>query len=167
MSTQEHDGDSLTPISDDQLREYLLSRKVAEIPRGWIKPEVRDSWQRCLNANLDPNILPEVPSISAGELKELRQRHAQLNEIASVEVHNLYSQIAGSNFMVAFATSDAVILETIAGSSMQRLARRTGIVPGSQWAEQLRGTNGLGCAAFTQQHLAIMPRNTFLRTAAD
>jgi transcriptional regulator of acetoin/glycerol metabolism len=150
MAPREQEQRTLTPVSDDQVREYLVAGKISEIPMGRIRRQVRDSWQRCLDAKLDPNLLPDISAIPAAELKELREQHAKLNEIAKMEVRNLYSQIAGSNFMVAFATYDATILETIADPTFVRLARRTGIVPGSRWPERLRGTNALGCAAFTQ-----------------
>jgi transcriptional regulator of acetoin/glycerol metabolism len=155
MVPKEQAERDLVPVSDERVREYLLARKVSEIPTGWVKPEVRESWQRCLEANLDPDSPPDVPAISTGELKDLRERHAKLNEIARMEVLNLYSQIAGSNFMVAFATCDAVILETVADPSFLRSARRSGIVAGSQWEERLRGTNALGCVAATQHHAAV------------
>src|SRR5271154_7473848 len=92
MVPQEQQERDLAPVSDERVREYLLAGKVSEIPTGWVKPEVRESWQRCLEANLDPDSLPDVPSISAAELKDLRERHAELNEIARMEVHNLYAQ---------------------------------------------------------------------------
>jgi transcriptional regulator of acetoin/glycerol metabolism len=155
MAPQEEVGHNLLPVPDERAREYLLAKRVSEIPTEWIKPEVRESWQRCLDADLDPKTLPDVPAVSPGELKDLRDRHAKLNEIAKLEVQNLYSQISGSNFMVAFATYDAVILETVADPSFLRLARRSGIVAGSRWEERLRGTNALGCAAHAQQHSAV------------
>ncbi len=151
MAPREQEQRTLTPVSDDQVREYLFAGKISEIPTGWIKPEVRDSWQRCLDAKLDPDSLPDIPPISTTELRALRERHAKLTEIAKMEVRNLYSQIAGSNFMVAFATRDAIILETIADPSFLRLAQRSSIVAGSRWQERLRGTNALGCASFTQR----------------
>ncbi len=155
MVPQEQEERDLVAVSNERVREYLVAGKVSEIPVGWIKSQVRESWQRCLDASLDPDIPREVPIISAVELKEVREKHANLNEIARTEVHNLYSQIAGSNFMVAFATHDAVILETVADSSFLGFARRNGIVAGSRWEERLRGTNALGCAAFTQHHVAV------------
>src|SRR5262249_43077260 len=130
---------------------------------GLIKPEVRDSWQRCLDANLDPKSVPDIPPIARAELKELRERDATLNEIASIEVHNLFSQMAGSNFLVAFATRDAVILETVADPSFVAFARQTGIVAGSRWEERLRGTNALGCAALTQRHSTIRATEHFFK----
>jgi transcriptional regulator of acetoin/glycerol metabolism len=163
MAPHEQVECNLVPVPDERVREYLLAKKVSEIPHGWIKPEVRESWQRCLDANLDPEYLPDVPAMSAGELKDLREQHAKLNEIARMEVQNLYSQISGSNFMVAFATDDAVILETVADPSFRRLARRSGIVAGSRWEEQLRGTNALGCAAHTQHRSAVHATEHFFQ----
>jgi transcriptional regulator of acetoin/glycerol metabolism len=150
MPPREPRQPTLSLVSDDQVREFLLAGEISQIPQGWIKPEVRDSWQRCLEAKLDPSAKPEITMISTAELRELRERHAKLTEIARMEVRNLYSQIAGSNFMVAFATYDATILETIADPSFLPIARRNGIVAGSRWEEELRGTNALGCASFTQ-----------------
>src|SRR5262249_8158147 len=101
--------------------------------------------------------------IARAELKELRERDATLNEIASIEVHNLFSRMAGSNFLVAFATRDAVILETVADPSFVALARQTGIVAGSRWEERLRGTNALGCAALTQRNSTIRATEHFFK----
>jgi len=150
MSPQEQEQRRLVPVTDHQVREYLLSRQVREIPDGWIRPEVRDSWQRCLDAGFDPDFAPEVPLVSTSDLREVREQQADLYAIAKMEVRNLYTQIAGSNFMVAFATPDAVILETLADSSFLRLARRARIIPGSRWQESVRGTNALGCVSYTQ-----------------
>ncbi|HEY4814333.1 MAG TPA: sigma-54-dependent Fis family transcriptional regulator [Chthoniobacterales bacterium] len=149
MSPQEQEQRSLVPVTEHQVREYLLSRQVREIPDGWIRPEVRDSWQRCLDAGLDPQSAPDVPPVPTSDLKALREQDTDLYAIAKMEVRNLYSQIAGSNFMVAFATPSATILETVADSSFLRLARRTSIIPGSLWQETVRGTNALGCVSFT------------------
>jgi sigma-54 dependent transcriptional regulator, acetoin dehydrogenase operon transcriptional activator AcoR len=163
MPPREPDQRTLASISDDRVREYLVAGKVSEIPLGWIKAEVRNSWQRCLDAKLDPNSRPDVPPVSKIELKELRERHAKLDEIAKMEVRNLYSQIAGSNFMVAFATYDAIVLETIADPSFLQFARKSGIVAGSKWQEQLRGTNALGCASFTQSPSVVHASEHFFK----
>jgi sigma-54 dependent transcriptional regulator, acetoin dehydrogenase operon transcriptional activator AcoR len=150
MSLHEQEQRRLVPVTEHRVREYLLSKQVHEIPDGWIRPDVRDSWQRCLDAGLDPGTPPDVSSISISDLRDLREQNTDLYAIAKMEVRNLYLQIAGSNFMVAFATPGAVILETLADTSFLRLARRTGIVPGSMWQEGVRGTNALGCVSFTR-----------------
>jgi sigma-54 dependent transcriptional regulator, acetoin dehydrogenase operon transcriptional activator AcoR len=130
-------------------RECLMAKRLSEIQPEWIPPEVQNSWQRCLTAKLNPYSPPTVDPIPSAEIREIRARNARLYDIARMEVRNLYSQIAGSHFVVAFATKDAVILEAVADPSFDQVAKRSGIVVGSQWAENVRGTNALGSAAFT------------------
>ena len=163
MTSPEQLERNLLTVPDERAREYLLAKRVSEIPSGWIKPEVRESWQRCLDADLDPKALPDVPAVSPREFKDVRDRYAKLNEIAKMEVHNLYAQISGSNFMVAFATDDAVIMEAVADPSFVGLARRSGIVAGSRWEERFRGTNALGCAAYTQHHSTVHATEHFFQ----
>jgi len=112
-----------------------MAGRLSEVQPHWIAPDVRDSWQRCLNAKLDPHSPPNFESIRTAQLRELRAASARIYEIARMEVRNLYSQIAGSNFAVVFATKDATILEIMADSSFNQLSQQTGIVLGSQWQE--------------------------------
>jgi sigma-54 dependent transcriptional regulator, acetoin dehydrogenase operon transcriptional activator AcoR len=148
---QRREGPTL--VSDEKgilhAREHLMSGQLSEVQPHWITPDVRDSWQRCLNARLDPHSPPNFEPIRAAQLRELRAASARIYEIARMEVRNLYSQIAGSNFAIVFATQDATILEIMADSSFNQLAQQTGIVLGSQWQESIRGTNALGCARET------------------
>ena len=136
-------------------RDCLVAKRLSEIQPEWIPSEVQNSWQRCLAAKLNPHSPPTVDPIPPAEMRELRAQHARLYDIARLEVQNLYSQIAGSHFVVAFASKDAVILEAVADPSFEQVARRSGIVVGSQWAENVRGTNALGCAAFTLEPTVI------------
>ena len=126
-----------------------MAGRLNDIQPGWIKGEVRESWQRCLSAKLDPASPPSLHTLSSSELRELQAQNARLYDIARTEIRNLYSQIAGSHFVIAFATSDALILDSVADPSFSAIAQSCGIVPGSQWEEDVRGTNALGCAAAT------------------
>jgi transcriptional regulator of acetoin/glycerol metabolism len=148
---QNRQGPALLPDEEGIMcaRECLLAGRVAEVQAHWIASAVRDSWQRCLDAKLDPSSPPSFEPVRASELRELRAASARIYDIARMEVRNLYTQIAGSHFVVVFATKDATILEVMADSSFSQLAQQTGIVLGSQWKESVRGTNALGCAAET------------------
>jgi len=150
-----------------QARECLVTGRLSEVEPHWIPPEIRDSWQRCLEAELDPRSPPSLEPISAKQLRELRAASARIYEIARMEVRNLYSQIAGSHFVVAFATKHATILEVMADSSFYQLAQETGIVLGSQWQENVRGTNALGCAAETLMPAAIHGAEHFFTGNCD
>jgi transcriptional regulator of acetoin/glycerol metabolism len=148
-------------------RKFLMRRRLTDMPPDWVRQEIRTSWQRCLDANLDPDSSRAPETIQRSELKELREQNVKLYEIAKTEVRNLYSQIAGSNFMVAFANPNTVILDAIADDSFQHSARRGGILPGTRWDERLRGTNALGCSAFTHSPSVVHASEHFFRESCN
>ena len=66
------------------------------------------------------------------------------------ELELLYSQIAGSNFMVAFANDDGVVLDTIYDNQFLNSQASKVVIPGSVWLEKYRRTNGLGLSLQTK-----------------
>jgi hypothetical protein len=66
-------------------REHLMAGRLSEVQPHWISPAIRDSWQRCLNAKLDPHSPPDIEPIRAAQLRELRAASARIYEIARME----------------------------------------------------------------------------------
>ncbi len=120
-----------------------------------VAPEISASWTRCLELGLDPRRPPPVEAIGEAQLKAARDRADLVRALALAEMQTLYHQIAGSNFLIAFASPDGVLLDTIADPSFRNAARTASIRPGTLWAEPLRGTNALGTAAQTGQTLTV------------
>ncbi|CAN5817134.1 sigma-54-dependent Fis family transcriptional regulator [soil metagenome] len=84
--------------------------------------------------------------MEAGELAARRQRADPLRRLALAEIETLLHQIAGSNFLLAFADNEGVILDLYADNRFQMNGSDAAIVAGSCWSEALCGTNGLGTA---------------------
>ncbi len=124
-------------------------------PPDLVAPEISASWTRCLDLGLDPRRPPPVEAIEEAQLKAARGRADLVRALALAEMQALYHQIAGSNFLIAFASPDGVLLDTIADPSFRNAARTASIRPGTLWAEPLRGTNALGTAAQTGQALTV------------
>jgi len=120
-----------------------------------VTPEISASWTRCLELGLDPQRPPPLEAIDEAQLKASRDRVELVRALALAEMQALYHQIAGSNFLIAFASPDGVLLDTIADPSFRNAARTASIRPGTLWAEQLRGTNALGTVAQTGQTLTV------------
>jgi transcriptional regulator of acetoin/glycerol metabolism len=70
-------------------------------------------------------------------------------------METLYDQISGSNFMIAFALTNGIILDTIADRTFNPMARTTNIQPGGLWSELGCGTNALGSAAATRRAITV------------
>jgi transcriptional regulator of acetoin/glycerol metabolism len=116
---------------------------------------IAESWTRCLAAGLDPRKPPPRTFVDDATLREARQRRDLLRRLALGEMENLYQQIAGSNFMVAFAGADGILLDTITDQSFSEAAGASSIRPGTLWAETSCGTNALGTVVMTGKPVMV------------
>lgn len=129
-----------------------------------VPPEISASWTRCLARGLDPRRPPPLEGLDDARLKRLRDQMELVRSFALAEMQALYHQIAGSNFLIAFASPDGVLLDTIADPSFRNAACTASIRPGTLWTEDLRGTNALGTVARTGQKLTVHGGSTSLRS---
>ncbi len=142
---------------DTQLaRAHAVRVRGAALPaEGLPAPVILDSWVRCMQADLDVGAAIVVPVTHAADLAQRRERSAFVRRLAQAELETLRQQIAGSNFLLAFADRDGVILDLFADNRFSMSGSDAGIVAGSCWAENLAGTNGLGTALATGQAVAV------------
>ena len=117
--------------------------------------EISASWSRCLDAGLDPHGTPQKVVIGERELKRRRERIGHVHHLALAEIETLYHQIAGSNFLIAFADADGTVLESVSDSQFGDSDAGRRIIPGSRWSEEVCGTNALGTAIVTGQPIII------------
>ena len=137
----------------------IVARRVLErgdaVPSELVSEPIRASWERCLAAGLDPSRPPPIEMVTDATLNEARQRRDLLRRLALGEMANLYQQIAGTNFMIAFAAADGLLLDTIADPSFGDAAHAASIRPGTIWRETRCGTNALGSVAATGRAIAV------------
>ena len=124
-------------------------------PADLLAPEISASWTRCLEHGLDPENPPPLRSIAEPALRRARETAGAMRPLVLAEMENLHQQIAGSNFIIAFALPDGLLLDTMADPSFDATARSSSIRPGSFWSEIGCGTNALGSVAATRRPLTI------------
>ncbi|MFZ4650156.1 MAG: sigma-54-dependent Fis family transcriptional regulator [Rubrivivax sp.] len=133
----------------------LQARGATLPPEGLPASVILDSWARCVQAGLDPAAQPRLEVVEAGDLRARQERAAIVRRLAQAELETLSQQIAGSNFLLAFADQEGVILDLYADNRFQMSGSGAGIVAGSRWTEALCGTNGLGTALATGHSVAV------------
>ena len=106
--------------------------------------EISDSWSRCIAEGLNPFKDPKHSVISSFELNKIKEKNEALRKIVLPELELLYSQIAGTNFMVAYSNENGLVLDTIYDKTCLKTDVGKTVIPGSIWAEKICGTNGLG-----------------------
>ncbi|MBK1689173.1 sigma-54-dependent Fis family transcriptional regulator [Rubrivivax gelatinosus] len=115
---------------------------------------ILQSWARCAAAGLQAGAAVQVPVVDGAELARRRERAGGVRRLALAQMEALVPQIAGSNFLLAFADADGVILD-LRTDSRFRMDDGDGIVAGSRWQEADAGTNGLGTALASGQAVAV------------
>ncbi len=132
----------------------FLERDAIPTP-DLVGPMIAASWARCLEAGLDPHRPPKLDATDAFGLRAERDQAELTRRLALAEMEALYQQIAGSNFLIAFAAPNGVLLDTIADPSFRSTARTSSIRAGTLWTETRCGTNALGTVAQIGRPLTV------------
>jgi transcriptional regulator of acetoin/glycerol metabolism len=107
--------------------------------------QIVQSWLRCLNDyHLDPENCDDPVIIGATELQERENSIADVQQVAKVEMANLYQQLAGSGYAIMLTDADGVLLNFFGDPAFTHAASKTGLMQGALWSERLQGTNGMG-----------------------
>lgn len=129
--------------------------------------EILDSWVRCMHAGLDAAAPLSVPVVVDSDLAQRRERSQFVRRLAQAQLETLSQQIAGSNFLLAFADVDGVILDLYADNRFSMSGSDAGIIAGSCWREAICGTNGLGTALANGRPVAVTGREHYVLQLGD
>ncbi len=114
------------------------------------------SWIRCFSEyNLYPDNADEPAIISHAELQEREQRLADVQQVARIEMANLYQQLAGSGYAIMLTDADGVILSFFGDPSFTHAASKSGLMPGAIWSERVQGTNGMGTCLIEKRPVIV------------
>ena len=153
------------------MQQQSLSRANAVRARGNAMPPdglpsdvILDSWVRCMHTGLQAAAPMAIQVVSDADLSLRRERTEYVRRLAHAELETLSQQIAGSNFLLAFADQEGVILDLYADNRFAMSGDAAGIVAGSRWSEDLCGTNGLGTALASGQSVAVSGMEHFFHS---
>jgi len=134
---------------------WLALEQHGPPPLEQLTADIYDSWMRCISLGLDTRRAPEPEFVSPAALRQEQQRCSLVRGLALAEMHTLHQQISGSNFMIALANADGLLLDIISDQSFNDASGAVSIRPGSVWTEQFCGTNALGTAAHLKRAIAV------------
>ena len=154
----------LTPERQWNHAQVLRARAGAFPAPGLPGPYILDSWSRSMRSGLHFSDALPPPVVVDADLRRRRENAAFVRRLAQAELETLAQQIAGSNFLLAFADPDGVILDLYADNRFAMSSDDAGIVAGSCWTESVCGTNGLGTALASGQPVSVSgPEHYLLR----
>lgn len=129
--------------------------------------EIVESWSRCIAAGLDMTATTKMPVVPMQELSRRREQAQFVRGLALTELETLFHQIAGSNFLLAFADPEGTILDLYADNRFSMSQSGESICAGSLWTEADAGTNGLGTALAAGHSVAVNGPEHFFAHLTD
>jgi sigma-54 dependent transcriptional regulator, acetoin dehydrogenase operon transcriptional activator AcoR len=140
---------------------WMALEQRGAAPSDVLTVDIYDSWMRCIAIGLDTRRPPAPEFVSAAVLRQEQQRCSLVRGLALAEMHTLHQQISGSNFMIALANADGLLLDIVSDQSFNDASNAVSIRPGAMWTESFCGTNALGTAAHLKRAIAVHGRQHF------
>lgn len=128
---------------------------------------IAESWSRCRDFGLLTSGTPTEIVLSNEKYLDALEENRDVRELVTPELELLYNQIAGTNFMVAYADSRGVVLDSLQDDDFKAGDGGKAVVPGSVWAENHRGTNALGLAIQTRKPSIVTGKDHFFKKLTD
>ena len=142
-------------VAERASQAHCILRESGTVPNHLLTVDIYESWLRCVALGLDSRRPPSIDVASPGELRSEQEQRVLLRGLALAEMQTLHDQIAGTNFLIAFATPEGLLLDIVADKSFADTPEAKNIRPGSLWSEAHCGTNGVGTVAFLKRPVVV------------
>ncbi len=121
------------------------------VPRGIVD----DSWQRCLESQVDPGTACAPPPVGEEQLFDLRTRSATLAQACAPLIQQTREFLSQTGTILLLTDPNGVILDVAGDTRIVGPAGEVHLMPGCNWTEFSCGTNAIGTALALQQPVQI------------
>jgi transcriptional regulator of acetoin/glycerol metabolism len=139
-----------------QLRSLWKQAATSNIIPEALPQYISESWMRCKDQGINPFLKTNPYLATARELRERKQRQAELLSIAIPIMEKLSDLVKGTDFIVVLADLDGYILEAYGDDSAFEFGKLSNFVVEACWAEALLGTNGVGTPLVTGEPIQVI-----------
>ncbi|HWI54561.1 MAG TPA: sigma-54-dependent Fis family transcriptional regulator [Desulfobacteria bacterium] len=141
--------------------EFQASQQISSV----IMPSITKSWERCHDKNIDPfDSLAGIPVLTEEELAARKERRADFLECAGPSLDALYQFVKGSGFMVILTDEQGCVLKLLGDADIIQNTSILNFHPGSNWSEDVRGTNAIGTVIYERGPLQVCGPEHFCRS---
>lgn len=111
---------------------------------GAVRPLIHRSWQRSKNSNINHERFENTEILTLSQLKERCQNNEMLVRAGKLVLPSLFAFLKGMKHTVLLSDRDGYILESVGEPTFLSKAQRAQVSPGTNWREDVRGTNAVG-----------------------
>jgi len=156
----------LPPGVDRPGQAWDWMQQTIEAPSSydWVRPEVAESWKRCLE---DHNLHPGLDFAKAKDLVDNTGRVSpqpwsrELQTTLSVQTYNIHSFVQDVDMTVLLTDYQGTLMHVVGTGPHHFLTETKLLQLGSSWHESAVGNNGIGSAALLGVPMAFIGKEHF------
>ncbi|WP_241068270.1 sigma-54-dependent Fis family transcriptional regulator [Achromobacter insuavis] len=122
-----------------------LFNQQGVVPGGLVAEPILRSWRRCADLGFDMRGARRAEPMTAGELREARERNEALRRLSEPAM-SLLRREGGSDGLVILSDAQGLVLDSDGDIDFAQRASRVALMPGAPWDEAAAGTNAIGTA---------------------
>lgn len=117
---------------------------------------VQASWRRCVELyGMDPTRTEPAHIVTEAELRDHRKQAEWMIAAARSGLQTLFRRVAGQNYVLLLTDAKGVCVDFFGDDLFAEELRRAGLYLGSNWAESLAGTCGVGACIVTREPVTV------------
>ena len=120
-----------------------LFNQQGVVPGGLVAEPILRSWRRCADLGFDMRGARRAEPMTAGELREARERNEALRRLSEPAM-SLLRREGGSDGLVILSDAQGLVLDSDGDIDFAQRASRVALMPGAPWDEAAAGTNAIG-----------------------
>ncbi|MBP2639310.1 MAG: acoR 1 [Firmicutes bacterium] len=128
-----------------------------------VKEEILASWERCRQADVEPNDGSIHSRLSGLELEVMLKQNRDLIAIAKPFMKNLYRIVTGSGFVVALTDVRGYVMEILGDEDTLNNPMTVSFFQGANWSEVEAGTNAIGTALVIKKPIQVSGSEHYCR----
>ncbi|MFI3189081.1 sigma-54-dependent Fis family transcriptional regulator [Crenothrix sp. D3] len=151
---------------DRPIQAWQWMNQTRSVPEqhDWVRPEVRDAWERCLDdyhlplghyANWDDYPIIAAPVEQANPATHIKELIKHLS-------NNFHTALQDAGMMMVLTTADGRLLYALGEQKLPNTFMTQMHLAGSVWSESVLGNNGIGTTAILKKPVAFQGMEHFL-----
>ena len=109
-----------------------------------VTPSIYRSWQRSIEYQVNHALISNTDSLSAPLLSERRDAQEALIRAGEPVLPYIFSLLGSTDYTILLGDNDGYIIEAIGDVPFMSKAQKVNLSTGSDWREEIRGTNAIG-----------------------
>jgi sigma-54 dependent transcriptional regulator, acetoin dehydrogenase operon transcriptional activator AcoR len=126
-----------------------------EPARDGLRGVIADSWLRCRDREVDPELIRSPRALEDGDLRRHRDRYRTLLEASAPVMSAARDFLSDAGKILLLADAQGVIIGVEGDAKTRDRAREIALVPGAPWDELATGTNAIGTALAVGQAVQV------------